>query len=155
MSNDSPKCDSSSPEVSSHCLTQDERGRILTRIHSTLYWVGQFIPDEYEIDGQKIRLRDTIMRFIMDDDVTEEERASALALADRLQEEARRLESLIKSQDISIGNAHVLLDDVCGLLRAVDDLRNLDKEQADYSKHALMEKVSDEKRWMQFVKKIQ
>ena len=66
-------CDDSSIEEGRHCLTSKDRERIMARIHSALFWVGELIPDRYVIDGKDVPLRDTIFRFISDEDVSEED----------------------------------------------------------------------------------
>lgn len=148
------KCDATSPEPGGHCLTPEERKKILGRIHSSLYWVGEFVPDEYEIDGKRIMLRDTIFAFISKEEPTDEEVEAALALADRLQQDVRDHEEDLRSRNISVDDARRMMDEVAGLMRAVDELRNMNKEKADYSKQLLMDRVNDEKRWLKFVKEV-
>jgi hypothetical protein len=155
LNEDGKVCSNLSPDVKDHCLTTDDRIKIIGRIHSLLYWVGEFIPDEIEIDGKMILLRDTIFELISDPEPSPEKLGSAYALADRLDQEARRLEKRLRSGDISVENAHMILDEILGLMRAVDDLRHLKGEQADQERKLLMDKVNDERRWMAFVRLVE
>jgi hypothetical protein len=41
-------------------LTEEDRRRILGRIHSLLFWLGKFIPEEELLEGEKVPLRDVI-----------------------------------------------------------------------------------------------
>lgn len=146
-------CDDALTEEGDRCLTKKERERILSRIHSLLFWVGEMIPDSYEIDGKMVPLREIIFKIITDTDVTEQDISDAKKLAVVLESEARRLErEIVEDDSLSRKDAHTLLDEVLGLLRAVDELRGLDKEQAEFKKKAIMKKVDDERRWLNFVK---
>lgn len=147
-------CSNTSPDVKDHCLTADDRNKINGRIHSLMYWVGEFVPQELEIDGRRILLRDTVFEFISDPDPGPEKLESAYALADRLDLERGKLEKRLRSGDLTVENAHNILDEILGLMRAVDELRHLNGEQADYERKVLMDKVNDERRWLAFVKLV-
>ncbi|MCE5297054.1 MAG: DUF5788 family protein [Euryarchaeota archaeon] len=148
-------CDDAALDEGEHCLTKTERERIISRIHSALFWVGELIPDSYEVDGKVLPLKDTIFRIISDEDVTDEDIADARKLAAALEPEARRLERELKDDDsITRKDARVLLDLVLGLLRGVDELRGLDKEGRELKKAAMMKKVDDEKIWLKFLDKF-
>jgi hypothetical protein len=147
-------CDNMDEKTSKHCLTTQEREKILQRIHSLLFWVGEFVPDTYELDGKQIMLRDTIFNFIAKPDPSEEEIEAALSLAERLQQDVKDREADLRSRNISVEDAKELMAEVAGLMRAVDELRNMNNEQADYSKQLLLDKVNDERRWLKFVKEV-
>ncbi|OPY31234.1 MAG: hypothetical protein A4E32_01684 [Methanomassiliicoccales archaeon PtaU1.Bin124] len=147
-------CVEDSADTKTRCLNQRERERLLGRIHSALYWVGEFVPDEYEIDGRKIKLRDTIYSFISKDDPTEEEVEAALGLANRLQKEVREREDDLRHMNLSVDDAKELMDEVAGLMRAVDELRHIEDEKVDYTKQRLLDRINDERRWLKFVKEI-
>jgi hypothetical protein len=53
---------------------------------------------------------------------------------------------------MSKGEAHMLLDEICGLLRAVDEIRHAKVGEANVKAMALMKRVADEKRWLHFVR---
>ena len=46
------------------CLTAEERKKILSRFHSLLFWVGEFVPELEEVEGREMPLRDVVFRFI-------------------------------------------------------------------------------------------
>jgi hypothetical protein len=135
-------------------LSESERKAIISRIHSLIFWVGKFIPQHEIVEGKEIDLRDVIFQFISKEDPSPEEIQGARDLADMLEKKARELEKQIKDDEITRANAYQMLDEICGLLRAVDDLRNSHGEMAVYKKTALMSKVNDERRWLQFVDQI-
>jgi hypothetical protein len=134
-------------------LTEQDRRAIFNRIHSMLFWLGKFIPDDEQLDGKRVNLRDVIFRFVTKEKPTEEETLEALQLAEIMEKKARSLEEEIKTRpDLTKGQAHVILDEICGLLRGVDEIRHAKGATATVKAKALMSKVADEKRWQEFVK---
>jgi hypothetical protein len=136
-------------------LTEQDRAKIMARIHSALFWLGKFIPEEEIIEGQEVPLRDVIFNFVSKEHPSEDKVIEALSLADAMQKKARELEMSLKTEDgLTKGQAHMLLDEICGLMRAVDEIRTSRGADAQLKAKALMTKVSDEKRWQEFVKSV-
>ena len=135
-------------------LTEEDRRKILGRIHSLLFWLGKFIPEEELLEGEKIPLRDVIFRYIMKENPSPEEVQGALDLADALEVKARQLEKQVQEGILTKGEAHVILDEICGLLRAVDDIRKSRGANAPIKAKAMMNRVQDERRWLSFVKNV-
>jgi hypothetical protein len=135
-------------------LTEEDRRKILGRIHSLLFWLGKFIPEEELLEGEKVPLRDVIFRYIMKENPSPEEVQGALDLADALEAKARKLEKQLQEGILTKGEAHVLLDEICGLLRAVDDIRKFRGANAPIKAKAMMDRVQDERRWLTFVKNV-
>jgi hypothetical protein len=136
------------------CLTPEERKKILARIHSLLFWVGENVPDTEELDGQKVPLRDVVFRFITEEQPSEDTVRSAHELARSLESKARLLENDLRLEPMEKETAHQVMHEALGLLRAVDELRDLKLEERNVRARELMSKVSDEKRWLSFVKKV-
>jgi hypothetical protein len=141
-------------EHGSERLSESERRAIISRIHSLLFWVGKFVPQLETVNGRQIDLRDVVYRFVSKDDPTLEEVQGAKDLSDILDKKARELELQIKEPDLTRVHAYQLLDEICGLLRAVDELRFAHGKTAKYKMTALMAKVNDERRWMRFVEQL-
>jgi hypothetical protein len=136
-------------------LTEQDRVKILARIHSQLFWLGKFIPEEDIIEGHKVPLRDIIFNFISKEHPSDEEVLEALSVANSMERKAKKLEASLKSDGtLTRGEAHMLLDEICGLMRAVDDIRTSKGADAQLKARVLMSKVSDEKRWQDFVKTL-
>ena len=123
-------------------------------IHSLLLWAGHMITDEWEIDGRKVRLRDTVFRLVNDDNVTLEELQVAKVLADKVEKEARRLEGDLRDDPLTVAQADNLFDDLCGLLRAVTSLRELQLQHDEFRKEQLIQSIGDEKRWLKYIKEV-
>lgn len=135
-------------------MTEEDRRKILSRLHSLLFWLGKLIPEEELLEGERIPLREVIFRFVMNEKPTPEEVQGAMALADALEAKARRLERELNERKMTKGEAHIILDEVCGLLRGVDDIRKSSGATASILAKAMMNRVQDERRWQSFVKKI-
>lgn len=151
---ETPRCENTPEAAGKRCLSPKEREKLLGRIHSALYWVGEFVPDEYELDGKMVKLRDTIFNFISKEEPTLEEREAALSLAERLQQDVRDREDDLRRRNMPVDDARELMDEVAGLMRAVEELRTMDDEKVDYSKQLLLDRINDEKRWLKFVKEV-
>jgi hypothetical protein len=136
-------------------LTDGERRRILARLHGTLSWVGVRIPEECEIDGERIQLRDRVDRFVFDDHLDEGERAEVRELIDKLEDRAEILEDELEVEDLSLEEAEAILARTIGLFRAVDELKHLEDADEWEDRHAaIMEEVDDANRWREFTKRV-
>jgi hypothetical protein len=135
-------------------LSESERRATISRIHSLLYWVGMFIPQIETVNGRQVDLRDVVYKFVSKENPSLDEVQGAKDLSDILEKKARELELEIKERDLTRVHAHQLLDEICGLLRAVDELRFAHGKTAKYKMTALLAKVNDERRWLQFVEQL-
>ena len=136
-------------------LTEDERRRIIKRLHSMLAWVGSLIPEEEVIKGEQVDLRKTVSELISKPELSKEDIDKARVLARGLAERERDLEDTISQGDITEEKAMELLKEARGLLRAMEELRSVrDRTKAMETKEMLLSKVDDEKRWKQFLNKI-
>jgi hypothetical protein len=136
-------------------LTEDERARIIKRLHSMLSWVGSIIPEKEVISGQPVDLRNIISQLIRKSELTKDDLKNARILARGISERERDLEGTIIHDDITEEKALELLEEARGLLRAIEELSNIqERGKAIKIKEDLMSKVDDEKRWKKFVDKI-
>jgi len=136
-------------------LTDQERRKILSRLHATLSWVGVRIPEECDIDGERIMLRNRVDRFVFDDEIDDQERAEVEDLIDKLEDRAEILEDELQYEDMTLEEAEKLLARTIGLMRAVDELKHVEIEEEWEEKHdKVMEQVDDAKRWHEFTKRV-
>ena len=135
-------------------LTEEDRRKILSRLHSLFFWLGKLIPEEELLEGESIPLREVIFRFIMEENPSPIEVQGAMDLADVLEAKARRLEKQLNEGQFTKGEAHILLDEICGLLRAVDDIRKSRGASASIIAKTIITRVQDERRCLSFVKKV-
>lgn len=135
------------------CLTAEERKRILSRFHSLLFWVGEFVPELEEVEGREMPLRDVVFRFITERYPDEGTVRDARELASVLGRKAQELERDLEVQKMERPTAQRVMHEALGLLRAVDELRSIRPEDQEVRAKALMATVNDEKRWLEFVKR--
>jgi hypothetical protein len=136
-------------------LTQEERKRIIKRLHSALSWVGSRIPKDGQICGEYLNLREAVIDLISKEKLTNEDIQCAKFLAENLSEREADLETEIIQGEITEEEAMKLLDEARGLLRAIRELEDLeDRGQRLQAKDVLLAKVDDEKRWKYFIDKL-
>jgi hypothetical protein len=136
-------------------LTDQERRRILSRLHATLSWVGVRIPEECDLDGERIMLRNRVDRFVFDDEIDDQERAEVQELIDKLEDRAEILVDELQYEDMTLEEAEKLLSRTIGLMRAVDELKHVEIEEEWVEKKTrVMEQVDDAKRWHEFTKRV-
>jgi hypothetical protein len=135
------------------CLTPKDRAKILSRFHSLLFWVGEFVPEMEELEGREVSLRDVVFRFITEQSPGEETVKRAQELASLLENKAKAMEKDLATKDMERERAYRLMHEALGLLRAVDELRDLRMKDRRLKAQALVAKVSDERRWLDFVKR--
>jgi len=136
-------------------LTEEERRRVLDRLHSNLAWVGVRIPEDVTIGGRRVPLRSTVERLIFAKELTDEERASADWLMRSLEKRAAGLESELAHDRLTRREAEELLLRTVGILRAIEGLRSLgDKDAWEHQRNAVMAEVDDARRWKRFTEQV-
>jgi len=139
----------------SSLLTSEDRARMLSRIHSLVYWVGMLVPEQELLGDSKIDLRETVFKLTTKDRLTKEDEAEADELVRALRAKERDLESKLTHDPMTVGTANGLLEEICGLLKAMDDLRAAQSpDAAEVRKRELLARIDDAKRWQKFVEEI-
>lgn len=140
--------------TSDKALTDEDRRRIIARIHSLLFWVGESIPQDVRLDDRTVPLRDAVYNYIIKADRTREEQEDAEVLAEMLDLEIKKMEEEIRRGDVTRAQACELMNEARALLRAVDELRNATGDEAGLMRHDLMKRVEDAQRWKHFVDQV-
>ncbi|MDD1765424.1 MAG: DUF5788 family protein [Methanomassiliicoccales archaeon] len=135
-------------------ISEHDRVEILASLRGPSSWVGGLVPEQEEIEGKRIPLRDVVYRYTAVQTPTSDDIEGALALANVLQKKAEGLENVIGTEDISRSKAMELEEHVRGLLKASDALRHLKGDALEIKARALDSKVADERRWLEFVRRI-
>jgi len=136
-------------------LSSEERAKMISRIHSLVYWVGMLIPERELLDGSEIDLREVVYNLTSKEKPTVEDVQEANDLIAQLKGKERELEAQLSHDQMSRDAAKGILEEICGLLRAIDELRSADNaETAEFKKKALLSRVEDAKRWQKFVESI-
>lgn len=139
----------------SRLLTPEERAKMLSRIHSLVYWVGTMIPEHEVLGGSEIDLRQVVYDLVTKEELTPEDRRKVDELIAQLRMKARSLEAKLAKDTLVVEKARELLEEICGLLKAIDELRTAESmDLAEFRKRELMGKIDDARRWQRFVDSI-
>jgi hypothetical protein len=135
------------------CLSPKERERILSRFNSLLYWVGEMVPEMEELEGQEVPLKEVVFRFITEQFPDRDTVSRAQDLAMLLERKAKTLRRELATKDMERKLAYEIMHEALGLLRAVDELRDVRLEDRDLKAQALVTKVSNERRWLDLLRR--
>jgi hypothetical protein len=136
-------------------LTPEERAKLLARVHSLVYWVGILIPEQEVVGDSEIDLREIVYNLTNKEVLTPEEHAQVQELIRALKSKEKVLETQLAKDPLTVDAAKGLVDEVCGLLRAIEQLRSVETvEKAEFRKQELLSRVDDAKRWKKFVDAI-
>jgi hypothetical protein len=136
-------------------LTPEERAKMLARIHSLVYWVGMLVPERELLAGSEIDLREVVFKLTNKDVLTPEEQAQVHELIRLLREKERSLEKRLARDPMTVETAQSLLEEICGLLKAMDELRTVESpERAELRKSELLNRLEDARRWKKFAESI-
>ena len=136
-------------------LTPEDRAKMLARIHSLVYWVGMLIPERELLGDSEIDLREIVYDLTNKEHLTPEDVARVNELIRLIKEKERSLERSLANDPMTLETAKELLEEICGLLRAIDELRSVETaEKAEFRKAEVMSRIEDAKRWQKFVESI-
>jgi hypothetical protein len=138
-----------------YLLTGDERAKMLARIHSLVYWVGMLIPEQELLGDSEIDLREVVYNLTSKEKLSPDEIAQVNELIRLLKSKERDLEKKLEHDPLSRDAANGMLEEICGLLRAIDELRSVESmEKAEFRKTEVLNRLEDAKRWQKFVESI-
>jgi len=136
-------------------LSPEERAKMLARIHSLVYWVGMLIPEQELLGDSEVDLREVVYDLTNKEKLTPEDVARVNQLIAMLKRKERSLETSLSRDPMTVETAKELLDEICGLLRAIDELRSVESvEKAEFRKQEVMSRIEDAKRWKKFLDSI-
>jgi hypothetical protein len=136
-------------------LSEDERQRILDRAHSVLAWVGNLVPDKESFDGIVVDLRETVFALRNKKDLSDTDRQLAHILIQKIRKRKKELEEHLKHDVLTRDLAMALLDELSGLVKAINDLHDVEfARDLDVRKAEIMNRVDDERRWQEFLRRL-
>ncbi len=138
-------------------LSPAERDKLLHRLHGYLVWVGAEIPPVFEIEGMEIPLHELVWRIINKKELTDDEIAGIESLICGLEKRESCDEAAIAKADITEEEANNLYNEASGLLRAIMDLKDLERgarpDDYDLRRKVAQKKVRDANSLLKFVEK--
>ncbi|HUV61142.1 MAG TPA: DUF5788 family protein [Thermoplasmata archaeon] len=139
----------------SHLLTDEERQKLISTIHSMVYWVGVLVPEYEMLENHKVELRDIVYRLVTKEHLTDEDKAKMEALITSLKKKEHDLEHTLSHDPMTVQAGKALMAEISGLFKAIDQLRSAESEDdADIGKKDAMSRIDDARRWHTFIKDI-
>jgi hypothetical protein len=136
-------------------LTEEERHRMMSTIHSMVFWVGVLVPEYEMLDEHRVELRDQVFRLVTKEHLTEGDRAEIEALIASLKQKEHDLEHNLEHDPMTVQAGKALMEEIRGLLKAIDELRTAESEDtANVGAREVMSRVEDARRWHRFVEDV-
>jgi hypothetical protein len=144
-------------ENSEDYITENEREQLLSALHSRLFWVGQYIPHNIELEGKNCPLHNYVWELIQKETLTEAEKASIDKCIEMISVLEKKDEKELEEKQLTHKEAEDLYHETAGLLRAVMDLKEIEdgtlKENAKhYQEQFNIQRVRSAKLWLEFIK---
>lgn len=144
---------------SEECITEDERKQLLSALHSRLFWVGQYIPDRIELEGETYPLHNYVWGVIQKEKLTEVEKSRIDKLIEILSAKEKEDEKQLEEKSLTSEEAKNLYCETAGLLRAITDLKEVeDGTYQEESKHFqelfANQRIKDARMWLEFIKNV-
>lgn len=137
-------------------VTDNERNKLLNRLHRPLFWVGENIPGELEIEGKNVKLHEIIWEIINKTHFSAKDIENIEMFLALLKEKENEYEKSLEQNDISYEEAKDLFTQTAGIMRAIMDLTEIEEEskrkKIPDTKHIC--KDVEDKEWEHFVKDI-
>ncbi len=140
-----------------HTLTQQERDELIYKLNRLFAFVGAEIPEEVDLDNERVPLRQVMWRLINHKQkLTPEEFTAVETLYGAVERKIRELESRIKTEAMDDNEALTLFEEAQGLIRAAVELRDIEagKQLDTYGELASAKKIEAQKRWLEYLKKV-
>lgn len=137
-------------------ISDNERNMLLNKLHRPLFWVGENVPKEVEIEGKKLKLHEIIWEIVNKTHYSKKDIEDIDLFLSLLKEKEHEYETALEHSDISSEEAKNLFNETAGIMRAIMDLTQIEEEtqkkRSQDAKH-VCEGV-EEKEWQDLVKDI-
>jgi hypothetical protein len=114
-------------------LSEKERSKLMKRLHSHLFWVGEQIPHVVDIEGKDVHLHEIVWEIVNQDTYTEYDMESIGMFINLLSEKEKECELCLSKKGITCDEAKQIFKETAGLMRAIMDLKEL--TNSDSKKH--------------------
>lgn len=131
-------------------MQEYERKQLLERVNKEGATIGASIPEEIDVQGERVELRDFVFEIKRRETVPDGERERVEQAKRNLRKE--RLERLeqIEEGEISREKGERLAESVIGIDRALEGLQQLGPANLEAEVEA--QEVADKKRWTRFMR---
>lgn len=146
-------------KISEEYLTDRERSQLLSALHSRLFWVGQYIPDYVEFEGENYPLHKYVWELVQKDELSPAEKSRIDKFIEIISEKEKKDEEELEERSLTSEEARKLYHETAGLLRAITDLKEI--ESGDYKENTKRfqekfanQRVKDARLWLEFLNKV-
>ncbi|QKY21364.1 hypothetical protein B4589_013645 [Halolamina sp. CBA1230] len=130
-------------------MKEYERKQLLERVGREGATIGADIPEEIEVQGDTLELRQFVFEIKRRDTVPAEERERVDEAKKNLRRERNERLELIEEGEVSYERGEELARSIVGIDRALNALEQL--EPVDLEGEAARKETADQKRWMNFL----
>ncbi|WP_340820318.1 DUF5788 family protein [Methanolobus sp. WCC4] len=137
-------------------ISEQERQKLLNRLHKSLFWVGEAIPRKVRIEGKDVDLHEIVWEIVNRPKLNKDELDNIDQFLEMLCEKEREYEERLETEPLSCEQAKALFDKAAGVRRAMMDLKELttpSKRKAIFKNRHICEDVDTEK-WDELADKI-
>jgi hypothetical protein len=127
-----------------------ERKQLLERVNREGATVGASIPDEIEVQGETVDLREFVFEIKRRDTVPPGERERVETAKRNLRRERLQRVQRIEDGDVTREEGEALVESVVGIDRALNALESLGP--VDLEGEMERQEAADRKRWMKFLR---
>ncbi len=140
-------------------ISEKERKQLLEALHCRLFWVGQYIPHDIELEGKEYPLHEYVWELIHKEEIMEEDKKRIDKCIQLISEKEEEDEKELEESPLTREEAKALYHETAGLLRAIMDLREIEdgtmkESQASFQQKFAEQRVRDAKLWLEFLKKV-
>ena len=136
--------------------TQEDRRKCEIRLHKHLAWVGTQYPENLDVQGKSIKIREFIFDLITKKRLSSKDLKEIKIFLHILQEIKLRKEKELETMKLTISEGRQLCDEIAGLIRAVDTLKDLPKmrEKGEFYRKSKENRIRREKRWIKYLENL-
>lgn len=106
-------------------ISEQERQKLLNRLHKCLFWVGEQIPNKVCIEGKEVNLHEVVWEIVNKAKLEEADLENIERFLDLLSDKEKKYEECLEHEHLSCDEAKELFDRAAGVMRAIMDLKEL------------------------------
>jgi hypothetical protein len=140
-------------------ITDEERKQLLSALHSRLFWVGQYIPDHVEVEGESYPLHNYVWELVQKDKLSTDEKSRIDQCIRIISSKEKKDEKELEESSLTSEEARNLYHETAGLLRAITEMKEI--ESGDYQQNTKRfqeqfanQRIKDAKLWLEFLNKV-
>ncbi len=140
-------------------ITDEERRQLLSALHSRLFWVGQYIPDNVEFEGETYPLHNYVWELIQKDELSPAEKSRIDKCIEIISAKEKKDEKELEERSLTSEEASKLYHETAGLLRAIADLKEIEsgtlkQNTKRFQEQFVSQRIKDAKLWLEFIKEV-